>query len=99
MSLNKVMLIGNVGKEPEVRYVEEGTNITLPSLPTKKGYNTSWSDLDTLITEDKVFKVIYTPKTYTITYKFENSEIEDYKQTVTYGESFKLYIPDIFCVF
>ena len=78
----------------EVRYVEEGTNITLPSLPTKKGYNTSWSDLDTLITEDKVFKVIYTPKTYTITYKFENSEIEDYKQTVTYGESFKLYIPD-----
>ena len=79
----------------EVRYVEEGTNITLPSLPTKKGYNTSWSNTDTLITEDKVYKVVYTPKTYTITYKFENTEIEDYKQTVTYGEKYSLKMPNI----
>ena len=79
----------------EVKYVEENTNITLPSLPTKKGYDVSWSDTDTLITEDKVFKVIYTPKTYTITYKFENSEIEDYKQTVTYGEKYSLKKPNI----
>jgi single-strand DNA-binding protein len=39
MSLNKVMLIGNVGKEPEVRYVDAGVavaNVTLAT--TERGY-------------------------------------------------------------
>ena len=64
---------------------------TLPDLPTKKGYDASWDNLDTLITEDKTFTVIYTPKKYTITYSFENEEIENYVQEVTYGEEYELY--------
>ena len=39
MSLNKVMLIGNVGKEPEVRYIEEGVATAVVSLATStRGY-------------------------------------------------------------
>ncbi len=34
MSLNKVMLIGNVGKDPEVRYVNEGVATATLSLAT-----------------------------------------------------------------
>ncbi len=34
MSLNKVMLIGNVGREPEVRYVDAGVATALVSLAT-----------------------------------------------------------------
>ncbi len=39
MSLNKVMLIGNVGAEPEVRYVEQGVAVASFPLATKRrGY-------------------------------------------------------------
>jgi single-strand DNA-binding protein len=39
MSLNKVMLIGNVGREPEVRYIEEGVATAVISLATStRGY-------------------------------------------------------------
>ncbi|MBR4296998.1 MAG: single-stranded DNA-binding protein [Bacteroidaceae bacterium] len=39
MSLNKVMLIGNVGKEPEVRYIDEGVATAVVSLATNtNGY-------------------------------------------------------------
>ncbi len=39
MSLNKVMLIGNVGKEPEVRYVDGGmATATLSLATTTRGY-------------------------------------------------------------
>lgn len=34
MSLNKVMLIGNVGNEPEVRYVEQGVGVGRFQLAT-----------------------------------------------------------------
>ena len=34
MSLNKVMLIGNVGKDPEVRYIEAGVATATVSLAT-----------------------------------------------------------------
>lgn len=34
MSLNKVMLIGNVGKEPEVRYIDNGVATATLSLAT-----------------------------------------------------------------
>ena len=39
MSLNKVMLIGNVGAEPEVRYVEQGVAVgSLRLATTERGY-------------------------------------------------------------
>ena len=37
--MNKIMLIGNVGKEPEVRYVEPGVAVARLSLATtERGY-------------------------------------------------------------
>lgn len=36
MSLNKVMLIGNVGREPEVRYVESNLAVARISLATSE---------------------------------------------------------------
>jgi single-strand DNA-binding protein len=37
MSLNKVMLIGNVGKEPEVRHLENGVSVvTLPIATSER---------------------------------------------------------------
>ena len=42
MSVNKVILVGNVGKDPEVRYID--TNICVASFPlatSEKGYTTS----------------------------------------------------------
>lgn len=37
--MNKVMLIGNVGKDPEVRYVEQGVAVaTLSLATTERGY-------------------------------------------------------------
>ena len=39
MSLNKVMLIGTVGAEPEVRYVEQGVPVaSLRLATTERGY-------------------------------------------------------------
>ncbi len=39
MSLNKVMLIGNVGAEPDVRYVEQGVAMaTIRLATTRRGY-------------------------------------------------------------
>lgn len=39
MSLNKVMLIGNVGRDPEVRYIDNGTPTASFSLATNtRGY-------------------------------------------------------------
>ena len=39
MSLNKVLLIGNVGKDPDVRYLDTGVAVaTFPLATTDKGY-------------------------------------------------------------
>lgn len=39
MSLNKVQLIGNVGKDPEVRYLDNHVAVaTFPLATTEKGY-------------------------------------------------------------
>ncbi len=39
MSLNKVMLIGNVGKDPDIRYVDKGVAVASFSLATtERGY-------------------------------------------------------------
>jgi single-strand DNA-binding protein len=46
-SLNKVMLIGNLGKDPEVRYTGSGTAVTGFSLATSdriKNKNGEWED-------------------------------------------------------
>ena len=41
MSINKVILLGNVGKEPEVRYLEGGVAVATFSLATtERGYKT-----------------------------------------------------------
>ena len=44
MSLNKVMLIGNVGKEPDVRYLDNGVAVaSLTLATTERGYrSTEW---------------------------------------------------------
>lgn len=39
MSLNKVQLIGNVGKDPEVRYLDSGVAVaSFPLATTERGY-------------------------------------------------------------
>ena len=38
MSVNKVILVGNVGKDPETRYLDEGTAITKFSMATSESY-------------------------------------------------------------
>ena len=39
MSLNKVQLIGNVGKDPDVRYLDSGIAVaTFPLATTERGY-------------------------------------------------------------
>lgn len=38
MSLNKVMLIGNVGKDPEVRHLESGATTASFTLATTERY-------------------------------------------------------------
>jgi len=46
-SLNKVMLIGNLGKDPEVRYTASGQAVTGFSLATSekfKGKNGEWEE-------------------------------------------------------
>ena len=43
MSLNKALLIGNLGKDPEVRYTPTGSAITNFSLATSE----KWTDKDT----------------------------------------------------
>ena len=47
-SLNKVMLIGNVGQEPEVRVTPSGAKVAKVSLAT----NRSWKDKSGLQKED-----------------------------------------------
>jgi single-strand DNA-binding protein len=39
-SLNKVMLIGNLGKDPEIRYTQDGSPVATFSLATSE----SWTD-------------------------------------------------------
>jgi single-strand DNA-binding protein len=41
MSINKVILVGNVGKDPEVHYVEEGLAVArFPLATSERGYKT-----------------------------------------------------------
>ncbi len=54
MSVNKVILVGNVGKDPETRYLDEGTAISKFSMATSETYknkagervsNTEWHNI------------------------------------------------------
>jgi single-strand DNA-binding protein len=54
MSVNKVILVGNVGKDPETRYLDEGTAISKFPLATSETYknragervsNTEWHNV------------------------------------------------------
>jgi single-strand DNA-binding protein len=54
MSINKVILIGNTGKDPEVRHLENGTPVCTVSLATSETYtnkigekvtNTEWHNI------------------------------------------------------
>ena len=54
MSVNKVILVGNVGKDPETRYLDEGTAFTRFSMATSETYknkageritNTEWHNV------------------------------------------------------
>jgi single-strand DNA-binding protein len=54
MSINKVMLIGNAGKDPEVRYLESGVPVCTLPLATSETYtnksgekvtNTEWHNI------------------------------------------------------
>lgn len=50
MSLNKVLLIGNVGKDPDVRHLENGVSVASFSLATSektrdKGEITEWHNI------------------------------------------------------
>jgi len=40
-SLNKVMIIGNVGKEPEMRFLENGKPVTTFSVATNRVYSSA----------------------------------------------------------
>ena len=42
MSVNKVILIGNVGKDPDVRYLENNVRVAnFPLATTERGYTMS----------------------------------------------------------
>jgi single-strand DNA-binding protein len=54
MSVNKVILVGNVGKDPETRYLDESTAISKFSMATSETYknksgervsNTEWHNV------------------------------------------------------
>jgi len=54
MSVNKVILVGNVGKDPETRYLDESTSITKFPMATSETYknkagervsNTEWHNI------------------------------------------------------
>jgi single-strand DNA-binding protein len=42
--LNKVMIIGNLGRDPEMRYTPSGRPVTTFSLATSRSWNTSDGD-------------------------------------------------------
>ena len=42
MSVNKVILLGNAGRDPEVRYLDSGVAVaTLPLATSERGYTLS----------------------------------------------------------
>jgi single stranded DNA-binding protein (ssb) len=48
MSLNKVLLIGNVGKDPEIRHLEGGASVATITLATSERYKDKSGELKEL---------------------------------------------------
>ena len=47
MSLNKVILIGNVGRDPEVRYFDSGAAVAnFPLATSERGYTVATDDVE-----------------------------------------------------
>ena len=46
MSVNKVILIGNLGKDPEVRYTQSGTAVTNFTLATSRSFKKDGEKVD-----------------------------------------------------
>ena len=47
--INKVILVGNLGQDPEVKYTAGGAAVTTLSLDTSE----SWKDKDTVTDQEK----------------------------------------------
>lgn len=45
MSVNKVILLGNVGSDPDIRYPEKDKPIAIVSLATNERYGTSQTEI------------------------------------------------------
>ena len=75
--------------------VKKNTNITLPQIPEKKGYTSHWDNLNTLITENTTFTVIYTPKIYKIKISFEDDIYLPYTVDICYDQEVELSSPEI----
>lgn len=65
MSVNKVILIGNVGKDPEVKHLQSGFSVSSFSLATSESYtnksgekvtNTEWHNISVL--NDKIIPIV-----------------------------------------
>ena len=60
MSVNKVILVGNLGKDPEVRYAQSGKKIATLSVATsekwKTGERTEWHKV--VIFNEKIIEVV-----------------------------------------
>ena len=54
MSLNKVLLIGYIGKEPEIRTMNNGNKIALFSLATSESYKDKQGNKQTKTKQHKI---------------------------------------------
>ena len=70
----------------EVQTVLDGGNATAPAVPEKTGYTGAWEADGTNITADTVINAVYTPKTYSVTYKADGTQVGEV-QTVKHGEN------------
>ena len=52
MSVNKVILVGNLGRDPDVKYFEDGTKIVTASLATSRKWKSQARNLLKNYTED-----------------------------------------------
>ena len=77
--VNKVTLIGNVGKDPEVRYLNEGVASTTISLATNETYTDKTGNRTTHTESAKalcfILKAAYRPAT-TLTAKARNTPLQ-----------------------
>ena len=87
----------NRGIVVQVFYVTEGEDFDLsltPTLPSVDGYTVAWQVVDlTNLTEDKVVKAVYEPKSFTITLNADGGLISNNTVTVVYDNLYQLETP------